>query len=292
MATEYGGAYGDQPWRDAEPQQPGQPARDDGPPSQQPEPSRWQRHRTPTSTVIAGLALALGLIGLIISGFGVATQVMPRRFTAQQQTQITNWEFGRAWRTLSAGAIFRPSVSYPPPAVLDNGSPLTLAARRIGIARPTSCRSAADDAAVAVLARNGCQTLLRATYADGTSSYVVTVGVAVLPSTAQATAAAAQLNDAAEVNGIEPGVHAVAFADTAAAWFTNQRRQLSGATSAGTYVALYTVGYADSRPREPVAGDNYAAGEMTSLGKGVAQAVLGKVGASVPAPHCPGTPGC
>ena len=31
-----------------------------------------------------------------------------------------------------------------------------------------------------------------------------------------------------------------------------QRRQLSGSARAGTYVALYTVGYADTRPREPV----------------------------------------
>jgi hypothetical protein len=57
-------------------------------------------------------------------------------------------------------------------------------------------------------------------------------------------------------------------------------------------VALYTVGYADSRPREPVSGDKYADGEMSTLGGGVAQAVLAEVGAPLPTPHCPGTPGC
>ena len=31
---------------------------------------------------------------------------------------------------------------------------------------------------------------------------------------------------------------------------------------------------------------------MTSVGSGVAQAVLAQVGAPVRPPHCPGTPGC
>ena len=143
-----------------------------------------------------------------------------------------------------------------------------------------------------MLVRNGCSAVLRATYTDGTKSYVVTVGVAVLPSAAQAATAVRELGRAAEVGGIAPGVRAVSFKDTPAAWFTNQRRQLSGSIWAGTYVALYTVGYADSRPREPVSGDTYADGEMTSVGLGVARAVLAAVAPPVATPHCPGTPGC
>jgi hypothetical protein len=305
VATEYGGAYGDQSWRDAEPQYPGQPMRGDGPSkdgAQQPEAQQpevqpsglRQRRRTSASTALAAIALVLGLLGLIVSVFGVATQVLPRRFTGEQQQQIVNWEFGRSWRELSAGAIFPASVSYPPPNVLDDGSPsaLALAARRIGIARQATCRAAADVAAAAVLVHDGCSAMLRATYTDATNSYVVTVGVAVLPSTAQAAAAASALGRAGEVGGIVPGVHAVAFKGTAAAWFTNQRRQLSGSIWAGTYVALYTVGYADSRPREPVSGDVYAGGEMASVGVGVARAVLAAVGKPPAPPHCPGTPGC
>ena len=57
-------------------------------------------------------------------------------------------------------------------------------------------------------------------------------------------------------------------------------------------MALYTIGYADSRPREPVSGDKYADGEMAGVGDGVARAVLTEVAAPLPAPHCPGTPGC
>jgi hypothetical protein len=299
VATEYGGTYGDHPWRDAQPQYPDQLRHGDGPPprdgARQPEaqpPGSRPRRRSPASTAIAGVALALGLIGLIVSLFGVATQVLPRRFTAEQQREIINWEFGRNWRTLPAGAIFPASVSYAPPAVLDGSSPLTLTAGRIGIAQQATCRAATDPAAAAVLVSNGCSAVLRATYTDGTKSYVVTVGLAVLPSTAQAASAVRELGRAADVGGIAPGVRAVPVKDTPAAGFTNQRRQLSGSLWAGTYVALYTVGYADSRPREAVSGDSYTDNEMTSVGLGVARKVLSAVAPSVPTPHCPGTPGC
>jgi len=290
VATEYGG-YGDPPWRDAEPHYPGQPARRDGPARYQPAPPGRHRLRPSGSAVIAATALALGLIGMVISLIGVATELMPRAFTAGQQRQITDWEYGRSWRALPAGQIFPASVSYQAPAVLDDSS-LLLTARRIGIARQSACRAVTDAAAARILARYGCSSMLRATYADGTDSYVVTVGVAVLPSTAQAEAANSELSDAALAGGIQPGVDALAFKGTAAAWFTGQRRQLSGSARAGTYVALYTVGYADTRPREPVSGDNYAYREMTGVGSGVAQAVLTEVGAAVAPPHCPGTPGC
>ena len=295
VATGYG-AYGDHPWRDAEPQYPGQPARRDGPPrhgAQQPEPQPPGRHRlgSPASTVIAATALVLGLIGLVISSVGVATELMPRTFTAGQQRQITDWEYGRSWRALSAGQVFPAAVSYQAPAVLDDSS-LLLTARRIGVARQSGCGAVTDPAAARVLDRNGCSAMLRATYTDGTDSYVVTVGVAVLPSTTQAEAAYAELSDVAAAAGIQPGVDALAFPGTPAAMFTDQRRQLSGFLRAGTYVAVYTVGYADSRPREPVSGDSYADGEMTAVGSGVAQAALAEVGAPQPAPHCPGTPGC
>jgi hypothetical protein len=295
VATEYG-AYGDHPWRDAEPQHPGQPARRDGPPRpgpREPEPQPPGRHRlgSPASTAIAATALVLGLIGLVISAWGVVTELLPRTFTAGQQRQITDWEYGRSWRALSAGQIFPASVSYQAPAVLDDSS-LLLTARRIGVARQSACGAVTDPAAARVLDRNGCSAMLRATYTDGTDSYVVTVGVAVLPSTTQAEAADAELSDAAAVAGIQPGVDALAFSGTPAAMFTDQRRQLSGFLRAGTYVVLYTIGYADSRPREPVSGDSYADGEMTAVGSGVASAALAEVGAPQPAPHCPGTPGC
>ena len=75
---------------------------------------------SPAITVIAASALVLGLIGLVISLIGVAAELMPRTFTAGQQRQITDWEYGRSWRALPAGQIFPASVSYQAPAVLDD----------------------------------------------------------------------------------------------------------------------------------------------------------------------------
>lgn len=240
------------------------------------------------------LALVIGLAGLAASLYGVATQLMPRQFSAVQQRQITNWEYGTRWRALPAGRIFPAQVKYAPPAALDDDPSLTLAAHRIGIARQKTCKAGTDAAASAVLDRDGCTVLLRATYADGTDSYVVTVGAAVMPGVAQAAQAAHQLASAAAAGQATPapGVHAVAFRNTPAALFTDKRRQLSGSFAAGDYVILYTVGYAGSRPHEPVSGDNYVAAEMTNAGLGVAHAVQSVLGAPVPRAHCPGAPGC
>lgn len=242
----------------------------------------------------AVVALVLGIAGLAVSLAGVAAQVLPRRFTAGQQRQITDWEISARWRQLPAGTIFPGSIRYSPPTSLDDDSALTLTASRIGIARQASCAAATDHAAAVVLARNGCTAVLRATYVDGTGSYVVTVGVAVLPGAAQADAAKRELASVAGAGGAGPGVLPVRFKGTPAAWFTDGRRQITAsiAGNTGTYLFLYAVGYADDRPRVPVTADSYADAEMTSAGAGVAQAVRSVLAAPVRPPHCPGTPGC
>lgn len=352
MATEYGGTYGDQPWRDVPPPYPDQRGHGDqaayrprlpgygdqpgdGPPSggygagspgagsqgggSQGHGSqgggsqgggsrggrRRARRRARRGFLLAVAVLVVGVVSLVFSLLGVVAQLLPRQFTAGQQRQITNWEYGKRWRELDAGQIFPAEVRYAPPAALAADRSLGLTARRIGIARQTTCQAATDPAAAAVLDRDGCTAMLRATYVNGTDSYVITVGTAILPGAARAQAAARELAAASRATGnaaagssagrgvrIAPGVRAVSFKNTPAAWFTNARRQLSGSIAAGTYVVLYTVGYADSRPREPVAGDKYADGEMTSAGVGVARKVLSVLAAPVPAPRCPGTQGC
>jgi hypothetical protein len=232
--------------------------------------------------------LVLGVAGLGASLAGAATQLLPRQFTVSQQRQIADWEVGSRWRTSEAKAIFPAIVSYPPPRALVDPSRLTLTARRLGIARQASCAAAADAPVAAVLTRNGCTEMLRATYVDGTGSYVVTVGVGVMPGSAQAAAAEKELPAARR----DAGVHAVRFAGTPAAWFTNPRRQLSASVAAGPYIFFYTIGYADDRPWVPVTADSYADAEMTSLGLGVARVVDSALTVPAPAPHCPGTPGC
>jgi hypothetical protein len=277
VATEYGGAYGDKPWRHAAPSYGGQP----------PNPARRGRQRW----FAAAAALILGVAGLAVALTGVAFQLLPRQFSAEQRTRISDWEVGKRWRTMPAGTIFPASLQYAPPTALSDDPKLQLTADRIGIASQASCAAATDPAAVgAALARNGCEAMLRATYVDGTDSYVITVGVAVMPGSAQVNAAKRELAGVGGSSGA--GVRTVPVAGSLAAAFTDSRRQLSASEVAGPYLVFYAIGYTDGRPSVPVTADAYADAEMTAAGAGVAQAVASQVGKPVPPPTCPGTPGC
>jgi hypothetical protein len=137
---------------------------------------------------IALIAVALGVAGFLISATGVVTQLLPRQFTAGQKQQIKAWEVAGRWQELTAGQIFPATVSYQLPAqVLQDSTPLNLDALRIGIAPQSGCGAGATTSAAAqVLRRDECKAVLRATYADPTRTYIMTVGVAVLPSDAAA----------------------------------------------------------------------------------------------------------
>src|SRR5215469_4671798 len=52
-------------------------------------------------------AAIIGLAGLAVSVFGVAIALLPRHFTASQQSQIKAWEVMRRWQTMPAGQIFQ-----------------------------------------------------------------------------------------------------------------------------------------------------------------------------------------
>ncbi len=235
-------------------------------------------------------ALVLGTAGLAASAAGVSAQLLPRKFTAAQQQQIMAWETARRWRTMPAGQIFPATITYQLPGyALGASAQLSLTARLVGIARQATCQAASDPAAAAVLSAGRCAAVLRATYADQTYSMLVTVGVAVMPGNAAARSAAGQLSAGRQLH---PGVKAVPFRDTLAGAFGDRQRQLSWAISAGPYLIMSTVGYADGRPREQVSSDPYASQEMISLASGVATAVGGPLGAPPPPPRCPGAPGC
>jgi hypothetical protein len=236
-------------------------------------------------------ALFVGTAGLAGSAAGVSGQLLPRRFTASQQQQIAGWEMVRRWRTMSAGEIFPPAISYElPPDALDGTSALPLKAYRVGISRQTSCAAASDPAAERVLAAGRCTAMIRATYTDQTDSMLVTVGVAVMPGVGAAKSAASTLSAAAPLP--EPGVRPLSFRSTLARAFGSRQRQHSWAVSSGPYVIMSTAGYADGTPRIQLASDPYADEEMTSFAAGVADAVGAPLGAPPPPPRCPGAPGC
>jgi hypothetical protein len=246
------------------------------------------------------IALALGLTGIAISASGLATQLLPRRFTAAQQQQIKNWEIASRWQQLPAGQIFPASVPYQLPAlVLQDGTALSLHALRIGIAPQSGCGTGVTTAAAAaVLSHEGCKAVLRATYVDSTWSYVTTVGVAVLSSDAAATQAYRGLSQSrltaarnAETGQLAAGIQVVRYRGTAAAMY-DYSRQISVSFPDGPYLVMYAAGYADGRPRVPVAEDRYSDAEMTALAQDVAQSVADTLAAQPARPHCPGAPGC
>jgi hypothetical protein len=89
--------------------------------------------------IVTLTAVILGMAGLVASAAGIASQVLPRKFTAAQQQQIIAWETAKRWRTMPAGKIFPASVPYQLPAYdLTSGSQLPLVAGRVGISRQAS----------------------------------------------------------------------------------------------------------------------------------------------------------
>jgi Tfp pilus assembly protein PilV len=271
-------------------------------PDQGQTPAQGGRHAGPARRVrrgtrIAVAALFIGIAVLGVSAYKVYTGLMPRKFTSAEQQQIMGWEVAARWRELPAGDIFPAKTTYPPPQVLADGGTLTLTASRLGIARQATCQQATDPAAAAALGRGGCEAILRATYVDGTGTFLVTVGVAAFPGEAQASAAQQALSDprlthAGQTNFVAPGVQAVAFPQTPGGGFTDARRQVSGSLSEGPYVVMYTIGYTDGRPKVPVAVDGYTYSEMTSLGDGLSSKIADALSVQPPVPHCPGAPGC
>jgi hypothetical protein len=244
----------------------------------------------------------LGVLGFAASVFGLAVQLLPRQFTAVQQSQIEAWQVAGRWQTIPAGKIFPASVPYQLAAtVLEDTTPLNLDALRVSIAPQQSdcAESVTSAAAGAVLGREGCEAVLRATYVDSTRSYVMTVGVAVLPTAAAAATAdtglarplLAAARDADGSAHLAAGVKVVRFSGMAGALY-DYNRQISASFSYGPYVVMYAAGYSDSRPRVPVSQDSYAYGEMTSMARGVAQSVAATLGTRPAPPHCPGAPGC
>ena len=109
MATDYGGAHGGQPWHGAQPPYPGEPEFGGSPEQETPrDPAGQARGRR--ARFLAWTLLVVGLLGVAGSFAGLMNQWMPRKFTAAQLQQITDWEYGKRWRALPAGVIFPAAV--------------------------------------------------------------------------------------------------------------------------------------------------------------------------------------
>ena len=257
------------------------------------------RRRAGRRAWLAGLLALIGLCGLAIAGVGISNQLLPRKFTAAQKQRIEAWAVAQRWRTMLKTRLFPARPGYELVGA-DIGVPgaLNLRARRLGIAKQATCASAAGAGRklITLLDHDGCEALLRATYTDASSSMVVTVGVAVMSSQSTAISAAHFLTGEVATGQGAVSRHLmlrpVAVPGTSAAAFGVGQRQLAWVVGAGSYLVVAAAGFADGRPRVPVASDSYAYLEMSSLARGVAVDIATPLGARPPAPHCPGSPGC
>ncbi len=130
---------------------------------------------------------------------------------------------------------------------------------RVGIAPATSCAAGLDVPAEEIARPHDCRTVLRATYTDASGALAVTVGIAVLRSTAAALTVASDLS-------IEHGgVRAVSFPGTRAAGFGERQRGWFYAEAFyAPYVFFYAAGFADGRH-----GTDSLTSEPQRLGSGV-----------------------
>jgi hypothetical protein len=145
------------------------------------------------------------------------------------------------WRTWPAERIFPDSVPY----TAEQGG--VEQAQRVGIASGTGCADGIDPEPAAILRRNGCRALLRATYVDQLQGIVVTVGVAAVTD----ERAARTVKDAltpADPTDPRATLRALAFPQTVAWRFNDAARQYAAAGQAGPYVVLTVAGQTDGRP--------------------------------------------
>ncbi|WP_336216563.1 hypothetical protein [Nonomuraea sp. LPB2021202275-12-8] len=139
------------------------------------------------------------------------------------------------WSSWPVSRVFPPAV----PGTSPSGARVTYVLT--GVAPEAPCRAAFQPGAVRALP--ACVTALRATYADSTSTFVATVGIAVLTG----------YGEPAPPGGFRPPtVRPVAFPGGPAERF-GERQYFTGTvvSSHERYLVATAAGYADGRPYRP-----------------------------------------
>lgn len=208
--------------------------------------------------LLVGAVLAMSAVVVLLGSVGLLAETRARPLTPGEQHRYQQEEIARRWQAWPASGVFPEEVKY---AGLDRAQQY---ARRIGIAPQADCRDAVDTSVAGILEEHGCVTMLRATYVDQTSTFVVTVGVAVLEDEEARVAASDALTQDDRV-----GVLPVAFPGTVTERFGNDQRQRTGWVGAGPYLVFSTAGYADGRPRAAVAPEEILHSELWPAAKSI-----------------------
>ncbi|MFJ2028970.1 hypothetical protein [Streptosporangium sp. NPDC087985] len=212
--------------------------------------------------ILMGTILAVAATDVLTGAAGLFRETEARPLTPAEQTRYIKDDIAGRWHTWPADLVFPTELQY-----IGLGRTQQYA-RRIGLAPEVPCRSGVDAATGSVLAQHGCRTLLRASYTDQTSTFVITVGIAVLRDEEAQIAAAAQLPVDDRV-----GVRPVAFPGTASELFGAAQRQRNGWIPVGPYIVFSTAGYRDGRTRESIPREEILHSELWPT----AQAVAGRI---------------
>lgn len=212
--------------------------------------------------ILMGTILAIAATNVLAGAVGLFRETRARPLTAAEQARYIQDDIAGRWHTWSADLIFPTELQY---VGLGRAQQY---ARRIGLAPETSCRSGLDAPVGSVLAEHDCRTLLRATYADQTSTFVFTIGVAVLENEERRITATGQLAIDDRV-----GVRPVAFSGTASELFGAAQRQRNSWLGIGPYIVFSTAGYADGRTRQAIPSEEILHSELWPT----AQAIAGRI---------------
>ncbi|MEV2270465.1 hypothetical protein [Nonomuraea africana] len=186
------------------------------------------------SLVVGLLLVAAGLSAIGGGAYGLATE-LTRGPTPEETKRASENELALRWRHWTAGQLF-------PDRFTKYGTKAEFA-HRIGIAPESSCEQALDDSATQAVGERGCLKVLRATYADPTSTILSTLAIVVMKDTAAAKAALAA--GTWQSSGVRPAD----IPGTLASRFGPGQEQEHTAVSRANYLVLGTGGYADGRPR-------------------------------------------
>lgn len=211
----------------------------------------------------AGRVIALAaLIVVGVAGIGAGgtflTRELTRGPTSAEKAAAIQQEIASRWRRYPAGKIFTPTIGY---STSDFGANFN--ATLVGIAEPVSCSAALDPGVANPLVKDGCVTVLRATYLDPSGTEATTVGVLVMKSTSAADLAIA------DANSLPPsaGVRTFPLSGTLADQFGDAQRQFfSSLSNIGPYVFMSVAGYTDGRVVDSAAT---SPDSLSDLGNGV-----------------------
>ncbi|WP_245651526.1 hypothetical protein [Streptosporangium amethystogenes] len=212
--------------------------------------------------ILVGTILAIAATNVLTGAVGLLRETSSRPLTAAEQARYISDDIARRWYTWTADLVFPVELQY-----IGLGR-VQQYARRVGLAPEVACAAGTDAQVGSVLTRHGCRTLLRATYVDQTSTFVFTVGIAVLADEERRLAASAQLAVDDRV-----GVRPVAFPGTATELFGAAQRQRNAWVGVGPYIVFSAAGYTDGRTRQAIAPEEILHSELWPA----AQAVAGRI---------------